>query len=153
MENKEKIFGKIIVYNTKTEDHTSEANNFYIGRSRSRNPLGNPFTHNGVRTNLAKLTVKTREEAIEAYERYFDKAYEIDSEMRSIVDKMYEKYKNGETIYLQCFCKPLPCHGDVIAKKLQERLVRERLSEMRNENKEEVCVKKNEDEDIPWFCR
>ena len=43
--------------------------------------------------------------------------------------KMYEAYKNGHDIYLGCFCKPLPCHADIIAKKLQKRLILEKKSE------------------------
>ena len=70
--------GKIIIYNSKTDDFTSQKNNFYCGRhinkdtKRNDNPLGNPFTHNGVHTSIANLSFKTREEAIEAFERYFD---------------------------------------------------------------------------------
>ena len=72
--------GKIVVYNTKDEDYTSEPNNFYIGRSKNGNVLGNPFTHDGTKTSLAKLSFKTREEAIEAYSTYFDKMYGHDDE-------------------------------------------------------------------------
>jgi hypothetical protein len=43
--------------------------------------------------------------------------------------KIYDKYKNGETIYLECYCHPLPCHGDVIVKKIQKRLLREKIKE------------------------
>ena len=42
--------GQIHVYNLHQEDHTSEDNNWYIGRSKHGNPLGNPFTHNGKRS-------------------------------------------------------------------------------------------------------
>ena len=121
--------GKIIVYNSHNEDHTSEPNNFYIGRSESGNPLGNPFTFNGVRTSIAKLSFKTREESIEAFRRYFKEMYGKDEEITKAFDEIYEHYKNGEDIYLQCFCKPLPCHGDIIAKKLQQRFIKEKYKE------------------------
>ena len=121
--------GKIIVYNTKQDDFTSEPNNFYIGRNKDGNPLGNPFTHNGVKTNLAKLSFKTREQAIEAFGKYFDERYGKDEELTKAFDNIYEHYKNGEDIYLQCFCKPLPCHGDVIADRLQRKLIKEKLKE------------------------
>ena len=121
--------GKIIIYNTKLEDHTFEDNNFYIGRSKNGNPLGNPFTHNGVKTKLAELSFKTREDAIKAYEQYFDKMYGVDEELTKAFDEIYEHYKNGEDIYLQCFCKPLPCHGDIIADRLQRKLIKEKLRE------------------------
>ena len=125
--------GKIYVYNCHNEDYTSEPNNFYIGRSKSGNPLGNPFTHNGKRSNLAKLSFKTREEAINAYRIYFKRAYGKDEELTKAFDEIYEHYKNGEDVYLQCFCKPLPCHGDVIAEELQKKLIKEKMTEVNKE--------------------
>ena len=114
------------VYNVKTEDHTCSKNNFYIGRG---SPLGNPFGVKGKRVNYAKLTVPTREEAIEEYKLYFREMYGKDNELTKYFDEIYEHYKNGEDVYLQCFCKPLPCHGDFIAEELQRKLVREKLAE------------------------
>lgn len=123
--------GKIVVYNTKDEDYTSEPNNFYIGRSKNGNPLGNPYTHNGIKTNLAKMSFKTREKAIEAYSLYFDKMYGYDEEFTRAFDEIYKHYKNGEDVYLQCFCKPLPCHGDIIAERLQRKLINEKREELK----------------------
>ena len=120
----------IYVYNSHNEDFTLKPNNYYIGRP---SVLGNPFTHNGVKTNLAKLAFKTREEAIEAYEKYFDTMYGKDDEFTKAFDEIYEHYKNGEDIYLQCFCKPLACHGDVFADRLQRKLIKEKMGEMKNE--------------------
>lgn len=118
--------GKIIVYNTSSEDHTSSENNFYIGRP---SPLSNPFTHDGKRSSLAKKSFKTREEAIAAFELYFKEMYGKDKELTRMFDEIYEKYKNGEDVYLQCFCKPEPCHGDIIAKYIQKKLIREKREE------------------------
>lgn len=112
----------IYIYNTNVEDHSSHPNNFPIHRPY---PLGNPYTHNGKRKSLAKLSFPTREEAIEAYDSYFDAMYGNDAVFTAYFDMIYEKYKKGEDIYLQCFCKPLPCHGDIIAKKLQQKLIKE----------------------------
>ena len=120
----------IYVYNSRNEDFTLKPNNYYIGRP---SVLGNPFTHNGVRTNLAKLSFKTREDAIAAYEKYFDTMYGKDDEFTKAFDEIYEHYKNGEDIYLQCFCKPLVCHGDIIADKLQRKLIKEKMEERKNE--------------------
>lgn len=120
--------GKIVVWNTNgPDDYSSEPNNYYIGRSKHGNPLGNPFTHDGKRTSLARLSFKTREEAIEAYKRYFRKMYGKDEWITAAFDEIYEKYKNGEDIYLQCFCHPLPCHGDFLKEELERRLVMERM--------------------------
>lgn len=116
----------IYVYNSYIEDNTSKPNNFYIGRGGL---LGNPFTHNGVRSIFKTLSFKTREQAIEAYDKYFDEMYGNDETFTKAFDEIYEHYKNGEDVYLQCFCKPKPCHGDVIAEKLQRKLIKDKMEE------------------------
>ena len=123
----------IYVYNMHEEDHTNEKCNYYVGRSKSGNPLGNPFTHNGVRKSIAKLSFKTREEAIEAYKIYFKKMYGGDNDLTKAFDEIYEHYKNGEDIYLGCFCKPLPCHADFLAEELQRKLLKEKMEERKRE--------------------
>ena len=131
----------IYVYNSHDEDHTNgEGCNFYIGRP---SPLSNPFTHNGVRTSLATLSFKTREEAIDAYKMYFDKMYGTDEDFTKAFDEIYEHYKNGEDIYLQCFCKPKPCHGDYIAEQLQRKLVKEKLEERKKQHETHGNEKKS----------
>lgn len=119
----------IHVYNVHTEDYSSHEGNFYCGRSKGGNPLSNPYTFNGVKSNLAKLSFKTREEAIKAYEAYFDKMYGTDEELTNAFDEIYELYKEGKDIYLGCFCAPKECHCNVIAERLQRKLIKERLME------------------------
>ena len=122
----------VIVYNNSKETHDGP-NNFYIGRP---SVLGNPYTDKPLSGTMAIFQAKTREEAIEKYEDYFDIQYGHNIEFTKAIDEIYEKYKNGETVYLECYCKPLPCHGDVIVKKLRQRLLKEKISEARkNRNK------------------
>lgn len=116
----------IIVYNTNIEDYTNKKNNFYIGRPSI---LGNPFTHDGKRSNLAKLSFRTREEALEAYKMYFYEMMEGDDDFKNAFNEIYEAYKSGEDVYLQCFCKPLKCHGDFLKEEMQKRLVKEKIEE------------------------
>ena len=132
--------GKITVYNTHQEDYTYKPNNFLICRTKDGNPLANPFTYNGIKTRLAKLSFKTREEAIDAYKMYFKKMYGLDEGLTKAFDTIYEKYKNGEDIYLQCCCKPLPCHGDFLAEELQRKLIKEKMEERRKNNKSKCHV-------------
>jgi hypothetical protein len=128
----ELVMGKITVINIKNEDKSLEDGFFYIGRSKkSSSPLGNPYTYNGKRTNIAKLTLRTRQEAIDAYERYFDYMYGRDESFTKAFDEIYECYKSGKDVYLGCFCKPEPCHGDIIAKKLQQKLIKEKREELK----------------------
>lgn len=137
--------GKITVYNTHQEDYTYKPNNFLICRTKDGNPLANPFTYNGVKTRLAKLSFKTREEAIDAYKMYFKKMYGLDEGLTKAFDTIYEKYKNGEDVYLQCCCKPLPCHGDFLAEELQRKLIKEKMEERRKNNKSKCNICSEED--------
>ena len=66
----------------------------YIGRP---NCLGNPFV-------IGKDG--TREEVIAKYENY----------VRQNIFLMSEMNKLPDDAVLGCYCKPLPCHGDVIVK-------------------------------------
>jgi hypothetical protein len=53
----------------------------------------------------------TREEVIELYKDYFYERLSNDPDFKEAVDDL-----NGDV--LGCWCKPLPCHGDVIAEYL-----------------------------------
>ena len=117
----------IIVYNRTKEDHTDAGeNNYPIYRPSI---LSNPYTHIKDKKTLAMFVVRTREEAIERYKGYFDRMYNGNAPFKYLIDEIYEKYKRGEDIYLECYCAPLPCHGDIIKDKLEKRLVRERIKE------------------------
>lgn len=122
----------IYVYNRNVEDFSALENNYYIGRE---NILSNPYTHLPVKGTKAMFQCKTREEAIEKYDKYFDIMYGNNIEFTKIIDEMYEKYKNGEDLFLECYCKPQPCHGDIIAKKLQQRLIKEKYKTYKNVGK------------------
>ena len=125
----------IHVINIHNEDRSNEEYYYYCGRHRNPktkqndNPLGNPFTHNGVKTSLANLSFKTREDAIEAFGKYFDEMYGNDKELTEAFDEIYNNYKNGKEIWLGCFCKPNSCHCDIIADRLQRKLIKEKLEE------------------------
>lgn len=118
----------IYVYNRNVEDFSMLENNYYIGRE---NILSNPYTHLPVKDTKAMFQCKTREEAIEKYSEYFDLMYGRNVEFTNVVDEMYEKYKNGEDLFLECYCGKgengeKKCHGEVIAEKLQKRLIKEK---------------------------
>lgn len=112
----------IYVYNRSNESHNE--NSYKIFRPFI---LSNPYTHIKDKTTKARYITKTREDAIEAYSSYFDIMYGSNIEFTKTIDEIYEKYKNGEDVYLECYCKPKPCHGDIIIKKLRNRLVKEKL--------------------------
>lgn len=135
----------IYVYNRNVEDFSVMDNNYPIYRGASI--LGNPYTHLPVKDTKAMYQCKTREEAIEKYDKYFDLMYGRNVEFTRVVDEMYEKYKNGEDLFLECYCKKYPCadgikhddevqcHGDIIAKKLQEMFIKEKYKTHKNVRK------------------
>ena len=114
------------VYNRKKETHNK--NDFYIGRG---SPLGNPYTHIKDRQTKALYLCPDRDSAIDAYSHYFDIMYGSNKAFTEACDKIYEVYKTGEDVYLGCYCKPLRCHGDILAEKLQEKLSREKIAKFR----------------------
>ena len=124
----------IIVYNRKIEDHTDKGeNNYPIYRPSI---LSNPYTHIKDKKTLAMFVVKSRDEAIDRYDGYFDRMYSGNAPFKFLIDEIYEKYKRGEDIYLECYCKPERCHGDIIKEKLEKRLMKERIKEAKEKRKE-----------------
>ena len=121
----------IYVYNRKVETHNGP-NNFYIGRG---SVLGNPYTHITDKKTKAIYKAVDRDDAIEKYSHYFDLMYGSNLAFTNMVDAIYEMYKSGMDVYLECYCAPLRCHGDIIKEKLEARLLREKIKElMRNES-------------------
>jgi hypothetical protein len=115
----------VIVYNVMDEDKFGE-NVYLIHRPYI---LSNPYTHIKDKQTKAMFVVPTREEAIERYSHYFDVMYGKNIKFTEIIDEIYEKYRRGEHILLGCYCFPQSCHGDVIIKKLQSRLLKEKFAE------------------------
>jgi hypothetical protein len=73
----------------------------YIGRPSQ---WGNQFSH--LASSAAKFRVSTREEAIVAYEEWFLGQPKLVAKAKLLL--------RGKV--LGCWCKPLACHGDVLAK-------------------------------------
>ena len=102
----------ILVYNRTREDYSDREGNYPCYRPSL---LSNPYTHIRDRKTLASFVVKSRDEAIDRYSGYFD--------------EIYERYKRGEDVYLECYCAPERCHCDIIKEKLEKRLVKEKIKE------------------------
>lgn len=122
----------IYVYNRTKEDFSWHENNYPIYRPSI---LSNPYTHIKDKKTLAMFVVKSRDEAIDRYESYFDRMYKGNAPFKYLIDEIYNKYKNGEDIYLECYCKPERCHGDIIKEKLEKRLIKEKIAEAKNRRK------------------
>ena len=128
----------IIVYNRNVEDHSSNPNNYPIFRGKS--VLANPFTDKPLNKTMAIYQAKDRDDAIKKYATYFDAMYGHNESFTAVIDEIYEKYKNGEDVYLECYCGTgengeKRCHGEVIAEKLQKRLLKEKIEEAKKRRK------------------
>lgn len=119
---------KVIRYCKLEEEHIGD-NCFDISRP---NVLGNPYTHIKSKKTLALFVVKTREEAIEKYEAYFEKMLETSEQFRNEWERMYDAYKKFDVIYIGCYCHTNEnCHGDILIKKLKQRLLKEAVQKLR----------------------
>lgn len=116
-----------------TEESHDGENAFIIARPSI---FGNPYTHIKGRKTLAEIKVRSRHKAVELYDKYFDEMLEKDEDFRNAFDRMYEAFKTYDAIYIGCYCQlDEECHGDIIIKKLNQRLVKEKLKELRRNGK------------------
>lgn len=98
--------------------------------------LSNPYTHIKDKQTKAMFVVPTKEDAIERYSHYYDIMYGKNIEFTKTIDEIYKKYRNGEDIYLGCYCSDGQCHGNIIAKKLQSRMIKEKIAEAKKLKKD-----------------
>lgn len=103
--------------------------------------LSNPYTHIKEKQTKAMFVVNSREESIERYSVYFDIMYGKNIKFTKMFDEIYDKYRKGEDIFLGCYCYPKPCHGEVLIKKLQQKLLKEKFAEVKK-MKKDLEVKK-----------
>ena len=80
----------------------------YIGRSKEALGWGNPFSHKA--GTLAEHRVATREEAISKYEVWLLSQPELVARVK----------RELRAKVLGCWCHPLACHGDVLARVANE---------------------------------
>ena len=82
----------------------------YIGRG---SPLGNPYP-------IDVLNGQTREVVIRDYRAWLKSQiyYNVPAVCNEL-NRLVDLAQQGE-LKLQCFCAPLPCHGDVIKQVLLE---------------------------------
>lgn len=76
-----------------------------------RSKFGNPFKISDFNDHLPNEVA--RELVVELYSKYFLKRVKHDKEFREEVEKLEDKT-------LACHCKPKKCHGDIIARYLND---------------------------------
>ena len=70
--------------------------------------LGNPYVLRN------KLDAREREKVIESYRKDLEADLATRGPMFEAIETIADRVAAGEAICLQCWCKPLPCHGDLI---------------------------------------
>lgn len=97
--------------------------------------LGNPYTHIKDKTTKAMVIVKTREEAIEKYEKYFDLSLKLNPEFKEEFERMVDACMEYDEVWIGCYCKlNETCHGDFIIKRLRQECMKRLLKNIRNED-------------------
>lgn len=99
-----------MVVNERSPGFRPNANQRYIGRGSL---FGNPFTHLPLSRTKAQFQVKTEEESIICFESWFRGRLANDLNLR-------QKLLELDGHELVCYCKPAPCHGDVLIKLIEE---------------------------------
>ena len=119
----------IYVYNHIKEDH-SGPNNYpvYFGASI----ISNPYTDLKDKKRSV-FYAKSLEEALKRYSSYYDLMYKNNAAFRSLIDEIYEKYSSGVDVYLEDSDYDTNCTGEIIKKKLERRLVLEKIKRFKEE--------------------
>ena len=98
------------VVNRRAPGFEPNANQRYIGRGSI---WGNPFTHLSLSRTKAQFQVKTGEESMVCYEAWLRQRLAGDFNLR-------QKLLELDGHELVCYCKPAPCHGDILIKLIEE---------------------------------
>lgn len=117
----------IHVYNHIREIHSGPDNYpVYFGAS----VISNPYTDLKDKKRSV-FYAKSLEEALKRYSSYYDLMYKNNPEFRSLIDEIYEKYKSGIDVYLEDSDYDVECTGEIIKKKLEKRLVLEKIKKIK----------------------
>lgn len=75
-----------------------------------------------------KLDRNERLKVIAEFTNDLEHDFAVQGLMYKAINDLAERVLSGEQICLQCACKPLNCHGDVIAEKVRELVLKKRLN-------------------------
>lgn len=94
----------------------------YVGRGSA---LGNPFSHKT--SKYETVQVSSRKEAIEKYEEYILEKIKYRCAENSAIQECVSKLIKHRRLVLGCYCAPLACHGDVLARVILDIAQKEEL--------------------------
>lgn len=109
------------------EEHNGE-NVFRVHRGYL---FGNPYTHIKNKQTKAMIVVKTREEAIERYKRYFENCLKEIPEFREEFEKMVDACMKYDEVWIGCYCNlNESCHGDYIIQRLRQECTKRMIKDI-----------------------
>jgi len=111
------------VINKRAKEFVRNSNQIYIGRG---SPWGNPFTHLALSRTKAQSQVATEEESMVRYEAWLRERLAKEPGLKQELLK-----PDGHE--LVCYCKPRPCHGDILIKLIEEFKTTGKAANLRNE--------------------
>ena len=103
--------------------------------------MGNPYTHIKNKETKAQIHVKTREEAINRYARYFEESLRLNPDFKEEFERMIDSCMNNEETWIGCYCNlDEKCHCDYIIKRLRQECTKRMLKKL---SQEKNSVKKS----------
>lgn len=139
--NKYEYMAQIKRYCTLKEEHNGD-NAFRVHRGYI---FGNPYTHIKDKQTKALIKVKSREEAIERYKRYFEKCLEEIPEFKEEFEKMVDACMNYEEVWIGCYCNMNEsCHADYIIKRLRQECTKRMVKNALKNKSNEVSLQKTD---------
>lgn len=124
---------KIKRYCVLNEEHNGE-NAFRVHRGYI---LGNPYTHIRNKETKAMVKVKTREEAIERYKRYFENSLVLNPPFKEEFDRIVDACMRFDEVYIGCYCNENEsCHGDYIVQRLRRECTKRMIEQLRAKRNE-----------------
>src|SRR5690606_5490453 len=129
---------------TRVVNLRKESYSVYIGRKNVDFHYGNPFAIS--RSDLSKLTMPSREEALLAFHDWLrgTRFQDVEPTRRAWILQNLEALR-GQAI--GCFCKPLSCHGDIYRVLLGELTLEEAMGQRAEaEVKTDGCERREEEQ-------
>ena len=117
-QNRSKTVGHVRVVNLRGDGITIEADETPIRVDRASRIFGNPF-HIERRGDMA-----ARMHVLMAYQNHLAKDLRERGPISKEIKVLAERLNNGENLALQCWCAPLPCHGDHLVRVIREESAR-----------------------------
>jgi len=94
----------------------------YVGRGSA---LGNPFSHKT--SKYETIQVSSRKEAIGKYEEYILEKIKYRCAENSAIQEYVGRLIKYRRLVLGCYCVPLACHADILAKVILDIAQKEEL--------------------------